>query len=359
MKKLILFIAMLLMPFVCFGQTKAMTKVARSFSSKGAKKAAMKAMSKEAPEVLLREGVARTGSRYSGEALGKQIVKKVMRDDVMKRMEKEGMESFLEYGTSKAMKDLGHMGVSDVKKNLLKREAATATRLSAYHLAIENAERESKNAARNTAENTAERTAKQGAKAASKKVVRSLTGKEAYEYLLKHHPEVAKNIAEIEKRLGNNFHLRRDMYKVNVLGDGSVEVQAIGKDVTNCSITIKGNKIYANSGGFTNSERHGPTQAKIVKNLDGTAGVDDGGHLFSNTSNGSNTLINEVPMNQNINRNGEWRKFEELEEKYIKGGKNVKSYRKILYKGSSKRPYAIKVKLVVDGKTIAEKTITI
>lgn len=137
MRKLLLFILLCSLSFTCWGQTKAVKKMAERFSAKGAKKAAFEAAKHRTYKELVREGVSRTGRKYTGEALGEQIAKRALRDNVLEKMEKEGMESFLEYGKSMALKDMKRMGLSNYKHSLMAREAATASRPSAYHLAIE------------------------------------------------------------------------------------------------------------------------------------------------------------------------------------------------------------------------------
>ena len=137
MRRVVFILLLLATSCVGFCQTKAVTKIAERISAKGAKEAAFKTASKRTAEDLLREGIERTGKKYTGEALGEQIAKRVVRENVMKRMEKEGMESFLDYGKSKALKEFERMGASNVKRNIILKDAATATRPSAYHLAIE------------------------------------------------------------------------------------------------------------------------------------------------------------------------------------------------------------------------------
>lgn len=56
-------------------------------------------------------------------------------------------------------------------------------------------------------------------------------------------------------------------------------------------------------------------------------------------------------MSKKLNRNGQWRELERLEEDALKQGKKVTSERKLLYRGSEKRPYAIEFKSTIDGKT--------
>ncbi len=100
-----------------------------------------------------------------------------------------------------------------------------------------------------------------------------------------------------------------------------------------------------------NTQRNSDIQEHIVKSLDGKAGLDDGGHLFANSTGGPNELINQVPMSKKLNRNGQWRELERLEEDALKQGKKVTSERKLLYRGSEKRPYAIEFTTKIDGKT--------
>lgn len=99
--------------------------------------------------------------------------------------------------------------------------------------------------------------------------------------------------------------------------------------------------------------RDSDTQRNIVEKLDGYKSYDDGGHIFSNEKNGANELINQVPMNSKINRRGEegkWRDIELKENEVLEEGRKLVSKRQIQYKGSSKRPYIIKVINFVDGK---------
>ena len=56
-------------------------------------------------------------------------------------------------------------------------------------------------------------------------------------------------------------------------------------------------------------------------------------------------------MSNKLNRNGKWRRLEAFEENAINQGKKVTSKRKLLYRGTEKRPYAIESTTVIDGKT--------
>lgn len=138
MKRILFLLFICLLPSFCvFGQTKAVSKIATKISTKATKKAAFEAAKRRTAKELLEEGIARTGRKYTGEALGQQITKRAIRENVLKRMEKEGIESFLMFGKNEALKDMQRLGISNVKQGILVREAATATRPSAYHAAIE------------------------------------------------------------------------------------------------------------------------------------------------------------------------------------------------------------------------------
>ena len=106
-----------------------------------------------------------------------------------------------------------------------------------------------------------------------------------------------------------------------------------------------------------NTQRNTDIQKHIVESLDGRVGLDDGGHLFANSTGGPNELINQVPMSRTLNQTGQWRELERIEEKALKEGKNVVSQRNLLYRGNEKRPYAIEFITKIDGvetKTIVE-----
>lgn len=98
-----------------------------------------------------------------------------------------------------------------------------------------------------------------------------------------------------------------------------------------------------------NTQRNSHIQKYIVENLDGKAGLDDAGHLFANNTGGPNELINQVPMSKELNRTGQWRQLEAIEERALKEGKEVFSQRNLLYRGNEKRPYAIEFIYTIDG----------
>ena len=94
MKKYTIFFVISIFSFsCCWGQAKAAKKLVERISTKSAKKAAYEAAKKRTYNDLVAEGVNRTGRKYTGEALGKQIAKRAVREHTLKMMEKEGFES--------------------------------------------------------------------------------------------------------------------------------------------------------------------------------------------------------------------------------------------------------------------------
>lgn len=96
-----------------------------------------------------------------------------------------------------------------------------------------------------------------------------------------------------------------------------------------------------------------PEQKRIVESQGGNIASDDGGHLIQMGMGGPNELINQIPMEKELNESASkiWRKIEMYEEKEgWKNGKKVVTKRKPIYKGNSLRPAEIEVDVIVDGK---------
>ena len=92
-------------------------------------------------------------------------------------------------------------------------------------------------------------------------------------------------------------------------------------------------------------------QKRIVESQGGNVVGDDGGHLIQMGMGGPNELINQVPMDKNVNKGGMWAKVENFERKLgWEQGKKVITKRKPIYKGNSLRPTEIEVDVIVDGK---------
>lgn len=115
-------------------------------------------------------------------------------------------------------------------------------------------------------------------------------------------------------------------------------------------VTSNRTKLYGNNP-IRNTQRNSSIQ-RIIKEKGFPC--DDGGHLISANSNGANEIINQVPMEHHFQANGEWRRFEEIEERAIKSGQNVISRRKLYYKGKSLRPYKIKATTIIEGRKIVK-----
>lgn len=138
MKKFIIFLSTVCLCMTCFGQTKAIVKIADRISIKTAKRSALEIIKTKPEKELLKEGLARTGKKYTGEALGQQIVKRAMRESVMEKMKKQGIESFLAFGKNNAKTIFEHTGFSQVRKKMLEQEVETKTKKSFYHKTIDN-----------------------------------------------------------------------------------------------------------------------------------------------------------------------------------------------------------------------------
>lgn len=97
---------------------------------------------------------------------------------------------------------------------------------------------------------------------------------------------------------------------------------------------------------ITRAGRASETQAAIRKNYP----EHDGGHLVDCASGGANEMINQVPMEKQFNRNGAWKKMEQMEIKATKEGKDVKVTRKVIYEDGTTRPAKFISEIEIDGK---------
>lgn len=150
---------------------------------------------------------------------------------------------------------------------------------------------------------------------------------------------------QLNEFLNGNRQLPNATYKVN--GDAEYRTDSEGrvKEAIADRTAMNNNPIKISS------QRDSATQKIASENREGY----DGGHIFSNSTNGCNNTINQVPMRQDINRNGEWRKLERQEEGWLKEGKHLITKRKIIYKGpGSKVVDRIITTNIVDGKTMLD-----
>lgn len=84
---------------------------------------------------------------------------------------------------------------------------------------------------------------------------------------------------------------------------------------------------------------------------------DDRGHLIADEFNGSNGIENLVPMNSELNRNGDYRKLEKEWEQALYDKQNVHVDIEPVYSDDSKRPDEFIAKYTIDGEYY-EKVIT-
>lgn len=117
-----------------YSQSAAIKKIATKFSSKTIKKEAFHSAAKRSEKELLKEGIERTGKKYTGQALGEQIVKKSIRNSILEKMKKEGIASFFGYSTFVSDNTIKRIGKS--KLNVF--NEAKRSRLSNYSNAVRN-----------------------------------------------------------------------------------------------------------------------------------------------------------------------------------------------------------------------------
>lgn len=99
-----------------------------------------------------------------------------------------------------------------------------------------------------------------------------------------------------------------------------------------------------------NSTRDSQTQARVIQDKGGVKGIDDSGHIISNANFGANETINQVPMDPNLNRKGEWKLIENKINQAVSQGKQVFTRDVLSYNESSFRPDTILRELTIDGK---------
>ena len=131
-----------------YSQSAAIKKIATKISSKTIKKEAFHAAAKRSEKELLKEGIERTGKKYTGQALGEQIVKKSLRKSIMEKMEKEGIKSFFGFSTHVSDNIIKRIG-----KSRLNLDDAKSSKLANYANAVRN------NASKSAAEKVVKREA--------------------------------------------------------------------------------------------------------------------------------------------------------------------------------------------------------
>ena len=131
-----------------YSQSAAIKNIAKKISSKTIKKEAFHAAAKRSEKELLKEGIERTGKKYTGQALGEQIVKKSLRKSIMEKMEKEGIKSFFGFSTHVSDNIIKRIG-----KSRLNLDDAKSSKLANYANAVRN------NASKSAAEKVVKREA--------------------------------------------------------------------------------------------------------------------------------------------------------------------------------------------------------
>lgn len=130
----------------------------------------------------------------------------------------------------------------------------------------------------------------------------------------------------------------------------TIETDSLGRIKKTCAVFERDKVIWRD-------KRLGEYQSEIIEIQDGHLGQDDGGHQIQMGLGGPNELINQLPMNSQMNRYGIWRNIEDIElDECWKNGKTVTAYREPLYHGDEKRPYAIKVDVLIDGQHLNDES---
>lgn len=342
-----------------------------------------KEISKEAAERSAKE----FGNSYVGKSAGHQLVRNAVRKKVEKEMEEEGVKSFLQFGSKKASKKLARFSASPAKLKVLKEK-------NTYHDHIIALRKNSKQL------NQEDRIFKDAA-IKEVKIVSKKEGKEALEYLSNHDKELAKLVDKISRN-PRTPTMKYQYLVVEISEDGKKFLSY--KEFPNSKIEVDGNIIRATAGAknkdvykgvntglneflsyrlpnktyiiddymrittddlgnvketvavfekkkIVQRMRNTPDQTRIVESQGGVVGRDDGGHLIQMGMGGPNELLNQVPMNKQVNRSGIWKKVEKYEiEQGWEQGKKVITKRRPIYKGNTGRPIAIEVDVIVDGK---------
>lgn len=368
-------------------------------------------VSKESLEELAEKGAKETGSKYVGKSLGNQIVKKAAREKVEKEMEKEGLKSFLQYGTHKASREVSDAGISMSKANILK--GANGISYQKRLMGLRAANRHQ------LAQFSMNLKGKPYAALYKNISVNSYKkGEEALDLLRKENHQIYESVMKMMEP-GKPFANKQHYLKYFECAKGkNGELLVYNSDPTamNSAILVKGNTIRAISGspnlkkgekgcGATNffldvplpnkryivdgteyrtdklgrvvagTKTYTPGMSYNIKSKldqkrrklvmeykDGRGSEkDDAGHIFQHNMGGVNEGINLVPMDGKFQRGGAWRRLEVEEENLIASalakGKKVTSERHLMYSGNSKRPSGIRIIVKINGKKALDKAL--
>lgn len=259
---------------------------------------------------------------------------------------------------------------------------------------------ESKAALKRAGKNSLKKTSQEaGIKKSAIRASKTLTGREAVK-LLEDHPELLKRIIKMSEEKGPLFHFD------NLVVKKSGKHRIIEFTGTNSKIEIKGNQIFAKGGSTTSNgamneflnnplpnttyhvddylkyvtDAQGKTiyqechSSELIKNVSrtklpsenktrlvtskgGKQGVHDSGHIQQFSTGGLNEDINLLPMRSNLQRGGEWAKFEKAERDAINAGHDVINRKWITYNPDGS--YVIKVEQHITNKAtgkVSKKT---
>lgn len=107
-----------------------------------------------------------------------------------------------------------------------------------------------------------------------------------------------------------------------------------------------------------NETRDSTTQTLVSSK--GIDGKDDGGHIVANQFKGPNEAINQVPMNEFVNRNGEFKNLESEIKSILENPENTEVIHesKIHYENNeTHRPSGITINISVNGEKVIERYI--
>lgn len=368
--------------------------------------------SKDALEKMAKQSAEESGSKYVGKSLGNQIVKRAAREKVEKEMEKNGLKSFLEYGNHKATKELSSVSIPMSKIKMAKR-----ANNSSYKDRLMGIRKINKAQIAQFSENIK---GKPYAALYKNIAINSYKqGEEALKMLNKENPQLYASIRKMMDADGpfknKNYYLK--YFECAKGRNGELLVFNSDPSAVNSAILVKGNTIrvisgcpdlpkgdkrsaapnffldyvlpnkrYVIDGVEYRTDKLGRTtfaqkfytpesykNIKVKSDLDNNrrnfmvkhkngrgTNVDDAGHIFQRNLGGINEGVNLVPMRNDWQRSGgEWRKFEEMEEKIIERamskGKTVTSQRRLIYDKDSKRPSKMGITVIIDGKKAMEK----
>ena len=346
-------------------------------------------------------------AKDAGKEIAEQYTKRLIRKEVLETAEKNGSKTLGSYFIVQTKKQLKSQ-TADYSKSF----GSYATRNKAYKNRIKYS-RKGKGGTRTLAHKRAKSKTIQSKtlNTGIGKIIKRYEGKDAIAFMEKNNKEVAQQIKSLMGKGGPFEHPDFHKFICEVGENGDVIVRNSHHDALSSAIKIKGNTITAYSGGTKkcgasnmfldkplpnkkyvvdngkyvfSTDANGRTSAVVAKydkavteikppldkgrrklgvlDKGGNTATHDAGHITQHNQGGINEGINLVPMKNSWQRSGgEWRKFEELEEKIIaeamSKGQTVTSSRQLVYSGNSKIPSKIIVEVMVDGKSMVSKTL--